>query len=98
MPNGFIHTALRPPVYFYHVPKTGGMSLRSFLADQYLDEDLCSAQDWQSLAALDRASLQSFRLFYGHFAVNLKQFFRVTCAPSPTCAAPLAAPCRPSGI
>jgi hypothetical protein len=74
MPNGFIHSALRPPVYFYHIPKTGGMSLRSFLADQYLDEDLCPAQDWQSLAALDRASLQSFRLFYGHFAVNLKQY------------------------
>jgi hypothetical protein len=50
------------------------MSLRSFLADQYLDEDLCPAQDWQSLAALDRASLQSLRLFYGHFAVNLKQY------------------------
>ncbi len=74
MPNGFIHSAFRAPVYFYHAQKTGGMSLRSFLADQYLDEDLCPAQDWQSLAALDRASLQSFRLFYGHFAVNLKQY------------------------
>ena len=74
MPNGFIHSALRPPVYFYHIPKTGGMSLRSFLADQYLNEELCPAQDWQSLAALDRAALQSFRLFYGHFAVNLKQY------------------------
>jgi hypothetical protein len=50
------------------------MSLRSFLADQYLDEERCRAEDWQSLAALDRASLQSSRLFYGHFSVNLKEY------------------------
>src|SRR6478672_579787 len=41
MPNEFVNPALRPSVYFYHIPKTGGMSLRGFLADQYPDQDRC---------------------------------------------------------
>jgi hypothetical protein len=74
MPNRFVNPALRPPVYFYHIPKTGGMSLRSFLADQYPDGDRCPAEDWRALAAYDQPALARFRLFYGHLSANLKDY------------------------
>src|SRR6516165_6271498 len=65
MPNEFVNPALRPPLYFYHIPKTGGTSLRGFLADQYPDQDRCPAEDWKKLAGYDQAALARFRLFYG---------------------------------
>jgi hypothetical protein len=74
MPNQFVNPALRPSVYFYHIPKTGGMSLRSFLADQYPDADRCPAEDWRALAAYDQPTLARFRLFYGHLSANLKDY------------------------
>jgi hypothetical protein len=61
-------------VYFYHIPKTGGMSLRSFLADQYPDADRCPAEGWRALAAYDQPALARFRLFYGHLSANLKDY------------------------
>ena len=74
MPNQFVNPALRPSVYFYHIPKTGGMSLRSFLADQYPDADRCPAEDWRALAEYDQPALAGFRLFYGHLSANLKDY------------------------
>ncbi|MFZ0841137.1 MAG: hypothetical protein WAM77_27040 [Xanthobacteraceae bacterium] len=75
MPNQFVKPALRPSVYFYHIPKTGEMSLRSFLADQYPDADRCPAEDWRALAEYDQPALAGFRLFYGHLSANLKDYF-----------------------
>ncbi len=74
MANEFIDTAKRPSVYFYHIPKTGGMSLRSFLADQYQEDERCPAIDWADLARTPRAKLRNFRLFYGHLSANLADF------------------------
>jgi hypothetical protein len=74
MPNQFVKPALRPSVYFYHIPKTGEMSLRSFLADQYPDADRCPAEDWRALAEYDQPALAGFRLFYGHLSANLKDY------------------------
>ena len=74
MPNEFVNPALRPPLYFYHIPKTGGTSLRGFLADQYPDQDRCPAEDWKKLAGYDQAALARFRLFYGHLSANLKDY------------------------
>jgi hypothetical protein len=74
MPNEFVNPALRPAVYFYHIPKTGGMSLRGFLADQYPDQDRCPAEGWEELAAYDQSALARFRLFYGHLSANLTDY------------------------
>jgi hypothetical protein len=74
MPNGFIDTSKRPPVYFFHVPKTGGMSLRAFLADQYSDAERCPAENWETFATLTEETLKNFRLFYGHFTANLGEY------------------------
>jgi hypothetical protein len=46
MPNGFVNPALRPPLYFYHIPKTGGMSLRGFLADTRTAAPLRTGRNW----------------------------------------------------
>jgi hypothetical protein len=71
--NAFIDTAKRPPVYFYHIPKTGGMSLRSFLADQYSLDERCPARNWSELARTPRDLLSGYSLVYGHFSANLRE-------------------------
>jgi hypothetical protein len=54
------------PVYFLHVPKTGGSSLISFLEDQFDPEEICPAQVLTELFALPRESMGQYRLFRGH--------------------------------
>lgn len=69
-----VDTKRRPSLYFYHIPKTGGMSIRSFLADQYYDQERCPAATWNDLARLSREELAQFRLFMGHFSANCKMY------------------------
>jgi hypothetical protein len=71
--NDYIDTASRPSVYFYHIPKTGGMSLRAFLADQYSEREHCRAIEWLELARMSRDQIAEYRLFYGHFSANLSE-------------------------
>jgi hypothetical protein len=74
MTNTFINTDLRPSIYFFHIPKTGGMSLRLLLADQYRDAERCPAHDWPDLAGIPQHAIESYRLFFGHFTANLKEY------------------------
>lgn len=54
------------PVYYLHIPKTGGTSLISFLDDQFDPEDICPAQLLPDLFALPLESMERYRLFRGH--------------------------------
>ncbi|MEX3983391.1 sulfotransferase family 2 domain-containing protein [Paraburkholderia sp. EG287A] len=54
------------PVYFLHIPKTGGSSLISYLEDQFDTGEVCPAQVLEELYALPAGSMDRYRLFRGH--------------------------------
>lgn len=62
------------PVYFLHIPKTGGSSLISFLEDQYDREDVCPAQVLDELFALPKDEVDRYRLFRGHHWYGIESF------------------------
>jgi len=62
------------PVYFLHIPKTGGSSLISLLTDQFDPDDVCGAQALEELFALPRESVERYRLFRGHHWYGLHRY------------------------
>lgn len=64
------------PVYYLHIPNTGGTSLISFLDDQYDPEDICPAQLLPDLFALPLESMERYRLFRGHLWHGLGAYVR----------------------
>ncbi|CAD6509688.1 hypothetical protein LMG27952_00302 [Paraburkholderia hiiakae] len=64
------------PVYYLHIPKTGGTSLISFLDDQFDPEDICPAQLLPELFALPEGSTSRYRLFRGHLWHGLDTYVR----------------------
>lgn len=61
-------------VFFLHIPKTAGMSLRSFLIDQYAKTQVLEKYDWKSLELDDINNLHNYRLVMGHFDYRILQF------------------------
>lgn len=54
-------------IKFLHVPKTAGMSIRSFLQRFFLSRHICPATDNVEFLALSPEQRRSYRLFAGHF-------------------------------
>jgi hypothetical protein len=54
-------------LFFLHIPKTAGTSLRSYLIDQYHEKDVLQKYDWLSLNSTDIDELQKYNLIMGHF-------------------------------
>lgn len=67
--------AARGPLFFMHIPKTAGMSMRSYLAGQYSAHDVCPASTWSDAAAL-LAPPSSYLLVQGHFHYNMRAALR----------------------
>jgi hypothetical protein len=65
-------TGTRGPLFFMHIPKTAGMSMRQYLSDQYHPDEICPAERWQDLLDLER-DVGSYRLVRGHFRNNLRE-------------------------
>ena len=65
-------TGSRAPLFFMHIPKTAGMSMRQYLSNQYQADEICPAERWQHLLDLSR-DVGSYRLVRGHFRYNLRQ-------------------------
>ncbi len=68
----FFSISARKPLVFLHIPKTAGMSMRLYLANQYHPQEICPAQEWSALAQLNPAEIASFKLFRGHFRNNVR--------------------------
>jgi hypothetical protein len=64
-------TPQRAPLFFMHIPKTAGMSMRAYLSDQYSPSVTCPAKTWPAAAGLDRP-IGSYRFVQGHFQYNLR--------------------------
>jgi hypothetical protein len=66
------HVGDREPLFFMHIPKTAGMSMRLYLSGQYQTHDVCPAVRWHGLLNSER-DLATYRLVQGHFRYNLRQ-------------------------
>ena len=64
-------TPQRDPLFFMHIPKTAGMSMRAYLSDQYSESVTCPANTWPATLRLNRP-IGSYRLVQGHFQYNLR--------------------------
>ncbi len=59
-------------VYFMHVPKTAGTSLRAILDQQFKPQEICPALVPEDLLALSPDDFARFRLFRGHFGLGFR--------------------------
>jgi Sulfotransferase family len=59
--------------YFLHIPKTAGVSVNSWLQAR-AGIRLCPDHVWSQLLRRDRASLDDFNLFAGHFYTGLAEY------------------------
>jgi hypothetical protein len=68
----FFRTGSRETLFFMHIPKTAGMSMRQYLGEQYHRHEICSAERWQDLLGQEEI-VQSYKLVRGHFRHNLRE-------------------------
>jgi hypothetical protein len=61
----------RQPLFFMHIPKTAGMSMRLYLSEQYHPHDISPVLRWRGLLGREH-ELASYRLVQGHFQYNLR--------------------------
>ena len=62
----------RAPLFFMHIPKTAGMSMRRYLNGQYHAQDICPYVRWTGLIGHEH-EVRAFRLVQGHFGYNLRR-------------------------
>lgn len=72
----FTHSRYSPhrtlPLYFLHIPKTGGTTLRhSVLAQNFENRLICPAYSYSQLLRLPPSEILTYRLFSGHFYYSL---------------------------
>jgi hypothetical protein len=60
-----------PRLYIWHVPKTGGTSLREMLIEHIPPRQVCAGLTLSELYRLSPARLRSFRVISGHFGPAL---------------------------
>lgn len=60
-----------PVLYFYHLPKTAGISMKNVLADHFWPDQIFPDFLWSDLLTRTPAQLAGFRLFQGHFYSHL---------------------------
>jgi hypothetical protein len=54
------------PLYFFHIPKTGGMTMQALIEEHYAPEKICPVQLEPQFEQLPDDSLDQYELFAGH--------------------------------
>jgi hypothetical protein len=67
--------ANRDPIFFLHIPKTAGTSLRTYLRNQYQPVDVMPAENWPEFIQKD-VRPADYLLIQGHFLYNLRQILK----------------------
>jgi len=63
---------MKPPLFFLHVPRTGGTSLLTYLDRQFEPGRVCPAHEQFQFEALEaEGRLEGYDFYRGHFGVNL---------------------------
>jgi hypothetical protein len=68
------HSAEYSGVYFFHIPKTAGMSIWRALESAYEPESICPYWLWDQLVDVPRQDLARYRVFRGHFYAYLEPY------------------------
>ncbi len=61
-------------VYFFHIPKTAGMSVWRFLEQAFPRAGICPWWLWDQLIAVPRSELSQWDIFRGHFLSHLEPY------------------------
>ncbi len=61
-------------VYFFHIPKTAGMSVYRFVEQSFPVEKTCPHWLWEQLIAVPRPDLDRWDVFRGHFLSHLEPY------------------------
>ena len=61
-------------IYFFHIPKTSGMSVWRFVEQSFPSHKLCPHWLWEQLIAVPRSELDEWNLFRGHFLSHLEPY------------------------
>lgn len=61
-------------VYFFHIPKTAGMSVWRFLEQAFPADKICPWWLWDQLIDAPRAELDRWQVFRGHFLSHLEPY------------------------
>src|SRR6516225_5389223 len=60
--------------YFYHIPKTAGMSTWQLLEHNYSKEAICPGRMWEDIIELPMEQLAGYMVFRGHFLAYLPPY------------------------
>jgi hypothetical protein len=60
--------------YFYHIPKTAGMSTWQLLEVSFPADEICTARMWDDLVQIPPRQIARYRAFRGHFLAFLEPY------------------------
>jgi len=64
----------REGIYFFHIPKTAGVSVWRFLEQAFSTDKICPWWLWDQLITVPRAELDHWHIFRGHFLSHLEPY------------------------
>jgi hypothetical protein len=70
----FLEPTPKDVLYFLHIPKTAGCSVKKWLTDRVKQESICPAITWDQLVMIGPQAISKYRIFAGHFGMDLEPF------------------------